>query len=85
MDSIKKQSGVGEKRAEIFEKKGVKTVTDLLYYFPRSHEDRTHFTEIADLVQDEPSCVTATVYSPVKEVRIRKNFTINSMPVDDYS
>ena len=38
---IRYLKGVGEKRAELFAKKGIKTVEDLLYYFPRSHEDRT--------------------------------------------
>ena len=37
---IRYLKGVGEKRAELFAKKGIKTVEDLLYYFPRSHEDR---------------------------------------------
>ena len=36
---IRYLKGVGEKRAELFAKKGIKTVEDLLYYFPRSHED----------------------------------------------
>jgi len=85
MDSIKKLSGVGEKRAEIFERKGVRTIEDLLYYFPRSHEDRTHFTQIEKLNINEPACVVARVYSPVRETRIRKNFTVYSMVVFDDS
>lgn len=85
MDSIRKLSGVGEKRAALFEKKGVVTISDLLYYFPRGHEDRTKFTDISDLVVGESSCICAKVYSPVKEVRIRKNFTVYSMTVFDDS
>ena len=37
--SIQYLKGVGEKRAELFNKKGIKTVGDLLYFFPRTHED----------------------------------------------
>ena len=85
MDSIKKLSGVGEKRAALFEKKGVKTILDLLYYFPRGHEDRTKFTDIKNLVVGESACIIAKVYSPVKEVRIRKNFTVYTMTVFDDS
>ncbi len=45
---IRYLKGVGEKRAELFaRKKGIKTVEDLLYYFPRSHEDRTEKKDIA--------------------------------------
>ena len=43
---IRYLKGVGEKRAELFAKKGIKTVEDLLYYFPRSHEDRTEKKDI---------------------------------------
>ena len=48
---IRYLKGVGEKRAELFAKKGIKTVEDLLYYFPRSHEDRTEKKDIADCVE----------------------------------
>ena len=48
---IRYLKGVGEKRAELFAKKGIKTVEDLLYYFPRSHEDRTEKKDIADCAQ----------------------------------
>lgn len=50
---IRYLKGVGEKRAELFAKKGIKTVEDLLYYFPRSHEDRTEKKDIADCVEGE--------------------------------
>ncbi|MBE7016276.1 MAG: ATP-dependent DNA helicase RecG [Ruminococcaceae bacterium] len=83
MCSIKKLSGVGDKRAKDFEKKGVYTISDLLYYFPRTHEDRTKFTEIADAVPGDETCIAGEVYSPVREVRIRRSFTIYSMVVFD--
>ena len=50
-DNIRFLKGVGEKRAELFNKKGIKTVEDLLYYFPRSHEDRSENKEIADCIE----------------------------------
>lgn len=83
MCSIKKLSGVGEKRAKDFEKRGVVTISDLLYYFPRTHEDRTKFTQIQDSAVGDETCIAACVYSPVREVRIRKNFNIYSMVVFD--
>ena len=63
---IRYLKGVGEKRAELFAKKGIKTVEDLLYYFPRSHEDRTEKKDIADCVEGETVCVSITVFSPVR-------------------
>lgn len=85
MDSIKTLYGVGPERAKIFEKKGIKTVEDLLYYFPRGYEDRTRFSDIKDAKDGEYVCISATVYSPVREARIRKNFAVYQMTVFDES
>ncbi len=85
MESIYSLQGVGEQRAASLAKRGIKTVEDLLYYFPRGHEDRTKFSEIADCPVGEFACISAKVYSPVKETRIRKNFTVYTMVVFDDS
>ncbi len=85
MESINSLNGIGEKRAYDFEKRGIKTVEDLLYYFPRNHEDRTKFYEISDAPIGEFCSISAKVYSPVRETRIKKNFTIYSMTVFDDS
>ncbi len=48
-------TGVGPKRAELLGKEiGVKTISDLLYYFPYKYIDRTQFHNIADLSSDMP-------------------------------
>ncbi|MDD6735637.1 MAG: DNA helicase RecG, partial [Clostridiales bacterium] len=83
MDDIKTLHGVGEQRAKLFARKGIKTVEDLLYYFPREHEDRTHFSQISECNVGETVCISAKVFSPVKETRIRKNFTVYSMVIFD--
>ena len=80
---IRYLKGVGEKRAELFNKKGIKTVEDLLYYFPRSHEDRSEMKEIADCAEGETVCISVTVFSPVKDVRVRRNMLISTMVVCD--
>lgn len=85
MTDIKALKGVGEQRAGIFASKGITTAEELLYYFPRTHEDRTKFTDIADCIPGESTCIRAKVFSPVKEARIRKNFTVYSMVVFDDS
>ena len=85
MESIKTLNGVGPQRAKILEKKGIKTVEELLYYFPRGYEDRTNFCDNRDAKDGEYACISATVYSPVRETRIRKNFTIYQMTVFDDS
>lgn len=83
--NIRYLKGVGEKRAALFMKKGINTTEDLLYFFPRSHEDRSKTKEIADCVHGETVCICAEVYAPVRVHRIRSNMTIYSMIVSDES
>lgn len=83
--NIRYLKGVGEKRAELFGKKGIHTVEDLLYFFPRAYEDRSKTKYISDCVAGETVCVSVEVYSPVRETRIRRNMTIYNMVVCDES
>jgi ATP-dependent DNA helicase RecG len=41
--------GVGPKLAKLFEKKGILTVEDALYFLPRCYEDRRHLKRISEL------------------------------------
>jgi ATP-dependent DNA helicase RecG len=45
--------GVGPKLAMLFEKKGIRTVEDALYFLPRAYEDRRHIKKIAELKAGE--------------------------------
>lgn len=67
----------------MFEKKGINTVEELLYFFPRSYEDRGFSKDIVNCCPGEELLVKAVVVSPIKEARIRKNMTIYSMVVGD--
>lgn len=75
--------GVGEKRAALFAKKDLYTVGDLLYFFPRSHEDRSEIKKIGDCIDDETVCVLAQVYTAPLTRYVRKNMSITSMLVFD--
>ena len=83
--SIQFLKGVGEKRAEMLKKKGINTIEDMLYFFPRAHEDRTEIKEIADTEAGETVCLSITVFSPVRDTRIRRNMMISSMTAFDDS
>lgn len=83
--NIRYLKGVGEKRAALFNKKGINTVEDMLYFFPRSHEDRSKTKLISECVNGETVCISGTVYAPVRENRVRHNMTIYSMIVTDES
>ena len=49
LDSIQFVPGVGPKRAKLLNKLGVKTVKDLLFYFPRDYLSKISDKHIADL------------------------------------
>ncbi|MCC8169429.1 MAG: ATP-dependent DNA helicase RecG [Oscillospiraceae bacterium] len=78
-------AGVGEARSALFEKKGIKTIEDLLYFFPRTHEDRSEIKKISDCAAGETVCICITVFSPVRENRIRKGMTVYNMTACDDS
>ena len=49
MLSIQYVKGVGPKLAKLFEKKGIRTVEDALYFLPRVYEDRRNLKKISEL------------------------------------
>ena len=82
---IRYLKGVGEKRASEFAKKGIHTVGDLLYFFPRSHEDRSKVKPIARCIEGETVCIRAKVYNLPTDRYVRRNMLISSMQVFDDS
>ena len=55
--------GVGPARAAQLEKLGIRTLYDLLAFFPRDYEDRTNPVTIAQLQPGVPACFRAMVVS----------------------
>ena len=51
--SIETLKGIGEKTAKLFEKIGVKTVDDLLHYYPRAYDSYKEPCAIGELKEDE--------------------------------
>jgi len=54
--------GIGKKRAELLEKLNVRTVRDLLFFYPRRYEDYSTLKTINHLVYGERVSVLATVW-----------------------
>ena len=57
MQSIETLKGIGEKTAKLFEKVGVKTVDDLLHYYPRGYDAYKEPCAIGELKEDEVGTV----------------------------
>ena len=82
-DSVIYLKGVGPKRAELFEKLGIRTVRDLIYHLPRSYMDFTFPIGIAGAVLDEVNVIEAEVVSKERPAMIRKGMTIYRLLVTD--
>lgn len=67
-DKLSHLSGIGSKRQQFLASRGITTIADLLYYFPRKYLDRSRITSIGELKLGE----TATVIASVREVTTRK-------------
>ncbi len=68
--------GIGEQRAKALAKLGIRTLRDLISWFPRRYEDRTALRPIAELLPDEAACVAAMVASPPTVSHIRKGMDL---------
>ncbi len=76
-------SGVGQQRSALLGKLGIKTIGDLVYFFPRYIEDRGKTVKIRDMRAGDAVCVQAQVYVPVQEHFVRNNMRIYTMLISD--
>ena len=68
--------GIGEQRAKSLLKLNIRTLQDLISYFPRGYDDRRSFRQIRDLQPGESACVKAMVAAPPTLNRIRKGLEL---------
>jgi len=60
-ENIRYLKGIGPRREVLFNNLGVRSVKDLLYYFPFRYQDRRKFKKIEDLEVDEFSSIKGKV------------------------
>ncbi|MBR2278143.1 MAG: ATP-dependent DNA helicase RecG [Eubacterium sp.] len=68
--------GVGENRAQLFNKLGIYSVRDLITFYPRKYQDWSKNVSVLDAPDDEVVAIKATMITPVKEAMIRKGMTL---------
>ena len=68
--------GVGEARAKALEHLGIRTLRDLLSFFPRRYEDRSALYPIAELPIGETACCCAMIAAPPTSHRITGGRTV---------
>lgn len=78
--------GVGPKRAKSLAARGITTVDELLYYFPRRYEDRTNFAKISDLKEGQIYTLKAQVLAQgQRNSWHRRKFSITEVALGDDS
>ena len=74
---------VGPARAKLLKNLGITTLEDLLFYFPRSHQDLSKFTPVNELKLGEPGNIKARVLE-IKSFRTKvRRFSLTQALVED--
>ncbi|MDR2665536.1 MAG: ATP-dependent DNA helicase RecG [Oscillospiraceae bacterium] len=77
--------GVGEKRAALMAKLGIRTLGELVRHYPRAYEDRTVFMRVGELKPGDAACVRATVTAEPVLRHVRAGLDILTFTVADDS
>ena len=75
--------GIGEKKKKLLNKLGVYSIWDMIYYFPRTYDNRTMFYNIASLPQEGNFCINARIGGSVIEKKIKNKMSLYIMRVED--
>ena len=74
--SVQYLRGIGEARAKALARLGVRTLGELLSFFPRAYEDRSRILSVAQLEEGESACVRCTVTSEPELSRVRRGMEL---------
>ena len=68
--------GIGEQRAKALQKLRIRTLRDLISYFPRAYDDRRTYKKIKDLEEGETACVEAMAAAAPTLSRVRRGLEL---------
>ncbi len=85
MSDIRFLKGIGQARANALAKLGIKSLRDLICYFPRTYEDRTKTVPIAALQPNVPACIHAVVATEPTLSRVRRGMELVKLRIVDDS
>ncbi len=83
-DPVASLAGIGPKRAALLAKLGVASIRDLLFYFPRGHQDRRNITPIAAVAGGGLATVSGRVVAS-RNVRLRGRMNMAVVEIEDES
>ena len=75
--------GVGPRRAALFDKLGIRTIEDALWFLPWRYEDRSRIVPIAHLVPGGKATIAGTIHHPQLRRTHRRNLTLLTMKIRD--
>ncbi|MBR5741584.1 MAG: hypothetical protein IKX91_03420, partial [Firmicutes bacterium] len=81
-DNVKMLRGVGPKKAETLEKVGIRTIADLLCYYPSDYEDRRVIRPIVELEEGETALIRGKIQLLLKN-GFGKNTRIRLLVCDE--
>ena len=84
-DDIRYLKGIGEQRANSLAKLGITNLRELISYFPRTYEDRSHYVPIAALSDGDTACVRAMVANEPTLSRVRRGMELVKLRAVDES
>ena len=82
---VEELSGIGKTRAEKLNKIGIRTLRDLIYYFPRAYENRGDVRTLGMHDTETPHSYILTVANEVNSVMVKKGMTISKFRAFDES
>lgn len=82
-DPVTALKNVGDKRKKLYEKLGVKTVGDLLRFYPRSYVDYTSPKLAAECIPGEVAVIESKVLRKFAPAPIRKNMVLYKLMLTD--
>lgn len=80
---VSKLSGIGSKREALFNKLGIKSIGDVLNYYPRTYEDWSTVEKINNLQYGGIFCIKAVLGTPLTDARISGGRIISKAMVYD--
>lgn len=83
--SVKVLDGVGERRAAMLEKLGIRTLGDLITYYPRAYEKRGDVRLLGTAPTGTPAAFLLTVATEVTVTMIRRGLTVAKFRAFDES
>lgn len=81
-DPILNIKGIGPKKAKYFNQMGIFSIKDLLYYFPRTYEDRRKIKDISSMAEGEKAYVRAVI-KKIENKKVKHGLRMGKVLIDD--